>query len=63
MIPDSLTNGIWMDVALTGELNDPEGVDPGFPVGRGAPTYDFVKLKKNCMKLRKVWVLGACQDL
>ena len=39
-------------------------VDPGFPRGGGAnspggaPTYDFAKNPKNCMKLKEFWPPG-----
>ena len=60
MIPDSYMNGIWMDGPLTSDLYDPEGADPGFPVGGGAeptgdgaPTYDFAKFKKKLYEIEK----------
>ena len=47
-------------------LNDTTpGVDPGFPIGGGAnppggaPTYNFAKFCKNCMKLRNFWAVGG----
>ena len=40
------------------------GADPGFHMGdanppEGAPTYEFAKISKICMKLRKIWTVGG----
>ena len=46
--------------------NSNAGADPGFyiggdpnPPGGGANLRFYQKIPKNCMKLRKVWVVGA----
>ena len=65
----SLSPAVTDPGGVVGTGADPRGValGTGFLVGEGAnhpgaPTYNFAKISKNCMKLRTFWVVrGTCR--